>query len=420
MAPVAPVPTPVAPVPTPVAPVPLPVAPVPNPVAPVPTPVAPIPAATPFSLGVLAPAKDGLKLSKGLSAKIIARTGQKVSYTSPEATSSTSTQNFHSLPDGADTFALPNGGYVYASNSEIDNGGGGVYGIEFDSQGRVRNYKSLLTGTNRNCNGGRTPWNTWVSCEEDPGGQCWQVDPQGLRSPQQTVMGGTGGGSFEAFAYDARNPSALSFYVTEDLTNGALRRYRPPANTPLNWDMLHGTGGTLDYLEFLPNNQFRWTTSLTTGRSSAQTYFQNAEGIAVHNGVLYFVSKVQREMFILQLDQLTYTKVSTATPVLPGGGSFDAQPDHLIATSPSGVLILTEDGGSTPGTFAYDGSKYLSYFESTYSGDEMVGIAFSPDRKFMFACVQSVGLLFQIFRDDGQPFSGRRVLKWKKELGLFN
>jgi hypothetical protein len=122
-------------------------------------------------------------------------------------------------------------------------------------------------------------------------------------------------------------------------------------------------------------------------------------------------------MYVLQLDQLTYTKVITLTSTLPGGGTFDAQPDHLIATSPSGVLILTEDGRSTPGTFAYDGSKYLLYFETTYSGDEMVGIAFSPDRMFMHACVQSVGLLFQIYRDDGQLFAGRRVLKWKKELG---
>jgi uncharacterized protein len=408
------------------APVSLPVAPKAPPVQaaapiapkapPVPVPVA-APAAIPFALGVLSPAKDGIKLSKGLSARIVGRTGQKVSYTSPNATAATSTLNFHTEPDGAEAFSLPDGGFVYTSNSEVDNGGGGVYGVEFDRQGLVRNYKALLTGTCRNCNGGRTPWNTWVSCEEVSGGQCWQVDPLGLRSPQQTVLGDTAGGSFEAFSYDARNTSALAFYVTEDLVNGALRRYRTPVNTPLDWNMLHGTGGTLDYLEFLPNNQFRWTTSLATGRSSAQANFQNAEGIDVHNGVLYFVSKVQKEMFILQLDQFTYTKVSTLTSTLPGGGTFDAQPDHVIATSPSGVIILTEDGGSTPGTFAYDGSKYLSYFETTFSGDEMTGIAFSPDRMYMLACVQSVGLMFQIYRDDGQPFSGRRVLKWKKELG---
>jgi Bacterial protein of unknown function (DUF839) len=120
---------------------------------------------------------NNLRLSQGLSAKIIARSGQRVAYTSPEASTSQSTLNFHGNADGADVFALPNGGYVYASNAELGSGAGGVFGVEFDSLGRVGNYKALLTGTDRNCNGGRTPWNTWVSCEEVAGGQCWQVDP---------------------------------------------------------------------------------------------------------------------------------------------------------------------------------------------------------------------------------------------------
>ena len=187
------------------------------------------PVAAPYRLGTLTAARDGLRLSQGLTGKIIARTGQRVTYTSPQANTTTSTINFHSLPDGADVFALPDGGYVYASNSERGSGAGGVYGVEFDSQGRIRRYRALLTGTDRNCNGGRTPWNTWVSCEEDTGGQCWQVDPTGARSPQQTVMGGSSGGSFEAFAYDARNSTSPTFFVTEDTSNGALRRYRARA-----------------------------------------------------------------------------------------------------------------------------------------------------------------------------------------------
>jgi hypothetical protein len=258
-----------------------------------------------------------------------------------------------------------------------------------------------------------------VTCEELSGGQCWQVDPTGARRPQVTVIGGAAGGSFEAFAYDARNTSAPSYYVTEDTSTGALRRYRPPENTPMTWSSLHGSGGTLDYLEIVSNSTFRWTTNLTIGRASAQTNFPGSEGIAIQNGMLAFVSKTRRLMYFLDLDAFTYTVVSTATAALTGGGSFDAQPDHLIVTSSlSGVLILTEDGGNTPGVFAYDGSKYLSYFESNYASDEVTGIAFSPDRMYFFAAVQRAGVLFQISRDDGLPFEGRRVLKWKKELGL--
>jgi Bacterial protein of unknown function (DUF839) len=416
------VPVPVSmPVPRPVASVPVPVpVPVLRPTAPVPAPATvplvsgPAPVlVTQFVLGKLTAQKDGIRLSQGLSARIIAQTGVAVRYTSPDATSTTSTQRFHSIPDGAGIFELPDGRYVYTSNSEVDNGGGGVYGVEFDRQGRIRNYKTLLSGTSRNCNGGGTPWNTWVSCEEVTGGQCWQVDPTGARSPVKTVMGGTNGGAFEAFAYDARNSASTSYYVTEDTKNGALRRYRPPSNAALNWDLLQGSGGTMDYLEFLSGNRFRWTSSLATGQASAQQYFQNSEGIALQNGKLHFVSKVQKQLFTLDLDLLTYTVVSTSTSTLPGGGIFEAQPDHVLASS-SGTIILTEDGGTTPGLFAYDGSKYLSYFESNYSNDEIVGIAFSPDKKFMYAVVQDAGLLFQISRDDGQSFDGRRVLHLRK------
>jgi uncharacterized protein len=377
----------------------------------------------PYELGTLMEdSVDGLRLSEGLTAQIIARTGRPVIYTSPEATTSSSTRDFHAQMDGADVFSLPDGddgddddgdgGYIYVSNSELDDGEGGVYGLEFDREGRVRKYTTLLTGTDRNCNGGRTPWETWVSCEEVPGGQCWQVDPTGRREPQRTILGGADGGQFEAFAYDARNSSALSFFVTEDAMDGALRRYRPPVGTPMGWKMLHGTtGGKMDYLELLPNQRYRWTKSLSRGQSSAEKDFPNAEGIAVRKGKLYFVSKATKQMFTLDLNKRTYEVVSTTTSTsLPGGGRLGAQPDHLIVRPQSGLILLTEDGGSTPGLFAYDGSEYLSYFESNYSGDEVVGIAFSPDRKYMLVGIQDVGLLWQVFRDDGQPFEGRRVL----------
>ena len=58
-------------------------------------------------------------------------------------------------------------------------------------------YKPLLRNTSRNCGGGLTPWNTWISCEEVRGGQCWQVDPNpnGVhhKNPKETLLGGNGG-----------------------------------------------------------------------------------------------------------------------------------------------------------------------------------------------------------------------------------
>lgn len=62
---------------------------------------------------------------------------------------------FHSSPDGAAVLPLNNGGYVYVSNSELTAERGGVYGIYFDRYGNVVDYKKLLSGTTRNCSGGK-------------------------------------------------------------------------------------------------------------------------------------------------------------------------------------------------------------------------------------------------------------------------
>ena len=61
---------------------------------------------------------------------------------------------------------------------------------------------------------------------------------------------------------------------------------------------------------------------------AATSYFSHSDGVAVRKGKLVFVSKVQKELFLLDLDHFTDTAISTSTASLPGGGEFDSQPDH--------------------------------------------------------------------------------------------
>ena len=225
----------------------------------------------------------GIRLSTGMRVKVLALANRKVRLVGGKLSS----RPFHSMPDGAAVLPLSNGGYVYVSNSEMDDGYGGVYGVYFDDRGRVVDYKRLLKGTTRNCSGGTTPWNTWVSCEEYGKGQCWQVDPdpdrENFGKPEMTLLG-EDGGEFESVACDNSDPSRPVFYLTEDAEYGALRRYRPH-NGP-GWDALHkkGGGGRFDYLEFLDGRRFRWTTNMRAARNSQRRFFRNVEGVDYNDG----------------------------------------------------------------------------------------------------------------------------------------
>ena len=146
-----------------------------------------------YQPGNLTRYQQGMWLSEGLSVRLLAISGQPVWYENGEE----SGIPFHYRPDGADIFAETRqwnrGGYIYVSNSEIRDGG--VFAITFNANGDVIDYQHLLRSS-WNCNGGRTPWGTWLSAEEDfdyHKGQVYQVDPTGEREPAVITMGNTGG-----------------------------------------------------------------------------------------------------------------------------------------------------------------------------------------------------------------------------------
>lgn len=167
--------------------------------------------------GNLTHIQHDLLLSEGLSARILALSGEPVRYYN----GTFSQQPFHILPDAgaafADTRPWNVGGIVYVSNSEHRNTSlGGVGAITIDKDGNVIDYRMLLENTTMNCGGGRTPWNTWVSCEEvEFDGKIYQVDPLGIREPQLMTLG-SDGGRWESFAYDVRNKNVPRFFATED------------------------------------------------------------------------------------------------------------------------------------------------------------------------------------------------------------
>lgn len=221
-------------------------------------------------------------------------------------------------------------------------------------------YFSFLAACVFFVTGGKTPWDTWISCEElNLKGQVWECDPTGSQSPKKTVLGGEGG-RYESFSYDVRNKKVPHFFVTEDKFNGAIRRFTPDPSV-IDWDkpekMLHGDG-MMEYLVLIPSKgenatkkegSFTWTKHIKVGRESAMELFPNVEGIDVAGGELFFVSKRLQEMTILDLDTNKYRTTSTVR------GLFDGKPDQIQRiTHGEGLLYFTEEGGIDAGVHARD------------------------------------------------------------------
>lgn len=384
--------------------------------APPPTTSSPTPDARniTFLPGALTVMEGDLILSQGLTSRLIAATGRPVPYKS----GLTSDIDFHEWPDGAacfpDTRVGNSGGWIYVSNTEDKKGGVGA--ITFDADGNVIDYRMVLEGTSYNCNGGKTPWDTWISAEEDfdkEKGRPWQVDPTGVREAEVINMG-LDGGSYEAFAYDVRNKNIPRFFLTEDSVFGALERFSPTSpnwNDP--WSILTGNG-VHQWLLLNPLatdgsvGTYSWTTDLDLARSNAAMHYPESEGIDVSGNVLSFVCKGVKMLFRLNLDGNSYTRHSTEA------GLFEGEPDiikSVLSDEDGGetLLYFTEDNGRRAGVHARnEAGELMTIMEGFYS-PETTGLALSPNGKFLHVCFQEDGLCFVLSRTDGLSFRAKTV-----------
>jgi hypothetical protein len=367
---------------------------------------------TQFTPGKLTVSKLGLLLSEGLDARLIAEYDWRVPY--HDGTESDAF--FHGRPDAGATFPDPRaenlGGWVYVSNSEMPrNAQGGVGALTFDANGNVIDYRMVLQGSTMNCGGGRTPWNTWVSCEENGiHGRIFQVDPFGVKAPELMPIGAARG-NWESFAYNIDDEDEPQFFVTEDFSQGAIRRFIPSDPVWSNeWGILQGNG-TIDYLLLNhdlsdTNGTFTWTTDLNAARLNALALYPNTEGIDAFQGQLLFVSKVRRQIFTLDLNAGTWFASSTVS------GLFDGQPDQMqrLLGDSRDMLYFTEEGGVDAGIHARDiDSRFYTIMESPVYPGETTGLALSPDGKFMYVAYQNLGLLFSLFRKDGKSFAAEHL-----------
>ena len=342
------------------------------------------------ALGV--PDANGLQLPAGFTSRVIARTGETVGPT---------TYPWHSAPDGGACFPVPGGGWVYVSNSEVNNGGGGASAVRFAADGSIVDAYRILANTTRNCSGGPTPWGTWLSCEENGGvGKVYECSPltagQGMQRP------GLGSFNHEAVAVDA---STGHLYLTEDDPVGRLYKFVPTTAGDVSSGTLYAAAVTGSSVSWIP------TAANTPDRQASTTPFNGGEGIWAGHDEIYFTTKGDKRVW--RFDPVAAT-IAIFHDCVAVPSALDAV-DNITIHPSSGDIFVAEDGGNMElGILAeVDGTTQVTAFcrIAGHSGSEVAGPAFSPDGTRLYVSSQrgsddSTGVTYEItgpFRTDTTP-----------------
>ena len=322
---------------------------------------------------------------------------------------------------------------------------GGVTTTMFDTKsGRLVGSSLVLNGTDNNCNGGRTPWNTWLTCEESTVGKFKGYEkehgyvfevPYDARSPiDPKPIKAMGRFVHEACAVDPRTGIV---YMTEDNGPDGFYRYIPDHGKQLHrggklqmlcvngrskYDTVHGQKVgrklrcewvTIDDVN--PEDAERHPTRVyDQGRDKGAARFMGLEGANWGQGSVWFTASESGDILAGQVWKYTPSKnLKHGTLEL----MFESTDRHVldepdaIVVSPRGGTVLCEDGdGDDPGgtnflrvltpagkmeTFAKNTTR-INPKDQKKAVTEWSGACYSPDGKWLFVNLYNPGVSYAI------------------------
>ena len=394
--------------------------------------------------------------------------------------------------DGMASFAGPEGMTILVRNHEMDPGegppvdprrerpydvqcGGGTTTLWVDRERRLLKSFASLSGTLRNCAGGRTPWGSWLSAEEivmmpgeedpwyaertpkvtRPHGYIFEVDSRSEGLVDPIPLKAMGRFRHEAVAVD---PASGFAYLSEDLEDGLLYRFRPEAVSRGTKPSAlrvgdYARGGVLEALRVkdrprLITKNHKHPRAIALGESLAIDWvriedpdpetdlvrspadakltqaapsstraqgfalgcaqFARTEGMAYANGSVYFCCTDGGPKQLGQVFRIRLREQRLSLVVQSDDSSLLDGPDNIVG-APWGDLVVCEDNLSRRENFVVgvtpQGRCYRIARNAHRDKREFAGACFSPDGSTLFVNVQNPGITFAIWG----PWNSRRA-----------
>ena len=320
---------------------------------------------------------------------------------------------------------------------ETPGAGGTTTTIWNPATGETERQFLSLAGTEINCAGGRTPWNSWLSCEEcfeSPGGSPGDPAIREKRHGYVFEVSADADGLVEArplkdlgrFEHEAAavQPATGIVYLTEDKHDSLLYRFLPAKPGDLlaggrlqalavrgkarmqthNWSgpaVRPGQAMPVEWIDLDDTDPDENDLRLRGAERGAAT-FARGEGLTLADGAFAFACTIGGpaklgQIFLYQPSPCEGTEREAGTP-----GTLtlltEAQPSTILRNAdnltmaPWGDLVVCEDTDGHCGLVGIkpDGGMYRLAL-SSYSDSELAGVCFSPDGQTLFVNIQYPG-----------------------------